>query len=203
MSIKKLKKTTTFSLPRLKLFKKDLVFILSTLQNNNISFVNFLLDGYNLNSIEDLEELELKESKSFFISASQRIKIEIGDRNLVEINYNEDSVSIGVATLIHDYLIKKRNHYLIAAISIVIPIIFVNLYFILTHKTETITTIVFLSSIPISILLHLYLEFSFASKIIFIENLTFFQRNMDRIILGIIMALIGAIFGSIGTLLIK
>ena len=216
--MKKIRKNVSYSknYSALKLFREDLDEIINIFKNNFSEF-DIEIDEYIIDDISEIDEIKKEKTNRLSIETYENGYSYLNlfkNYAILNISDKNDTKLLGVFHQLDELISKKEYTFLKIITSswvfyVMVTTIVIGLYTILWSNTLLISFIIII--IPfLLILLIILIDFHMTLKkhsIIYLIHSTskigFFERNKDQLSIGLICAIVGAIAGIMGTILIK
>lgn len=216
--MKKVKKEYIKYYPFLRLFKKDVEEIIKLFKQNCKS-VEIYIDEYKLDDISEIEDIGKQEVSYFHISSTLQAYLSLSSKSANFVLINEDDLKLrGLETKIEQILAKRKSAWdILNSPWLYIPYIIITagvvIWWLLSLTSSNLSLTFFISMVGVMMLglfplcIWRILEYIDSNKhcVIFLcnpeERSNFFKRNKDRLIIGLIGAIVGGIITFIATCL--
>lgn len=208
--MKKVKKEYIKYYPFLRLYKKDIDEIIKLFKQNCES-VEIYIDEYKLDDISEIKDIGKQEVSYFHITSTLQAYLTLSSKSANFVLINEDDLKLrGLETKIEQILAKRKSAWnILNSPWLYIPYIIITVCVIiwwLSSLTFLSLSLTFLASIVGVMILGFFplcisylLKYIDSNKhcVIFLcnseERSNFFKRNKDRLIIGLVIAIIGGI----------
>lgn len=192
--------------PILRIFKQDIKEI-TNIFKQNYEKIQIIADGYKLNDITELDNINKKEITDFSISSENHLSLSLSnDSAHLYLRNDEDTKARGIASRIDTILSKRvnRNLKLLTSfwMSMFVSVLFLFVYLAFPFNENGILKV---AIIVFFIIIYLY-WIKWSEKVTFKNYCliylydssppSFFERNKDKIILNIIFLILGALITS-------
>jgi hypothetical protein len=196
--MEKIKKSDLFGYPKIRLFKDDIIYIIELFHYQFGSTLRIELDDFSIQTVAELSNFEEKTTHKFYIrSVTANVSLSLTEKSAyLHLSDIDDVSQLGLKVKIDNLFKKRRRPVNLIANWLFFPYcLFAGI--IIGYYLDTIYSIIVLISIilyflifiiPSSIFKHTIINLSQSS-----QDISFFQRNYEKFIVGLIITIFGGI----------